>query len=76
MVSGRLRRMADPFVVAAPSGVRVRTRLRLSVGDEVVLVGLGEYLGRLAGIDLAWRCREGRLDAKGAAARVGSENGR
>jgi hypothetical protein len=59
--------MADPFVVAAPSGARVRTRLRLSPTDEVVLRTLGAHLGRLAGADLACRCREGRLDRKGAA---------
>ena len=67
MVSGELRRMGDPFLVAAPSGARVRTRLCLSSDDEVVLAVLGAHLGRLAGVDLAWRCREGRLDPRGAA---------
>jgi hypothetical protein len=67
MVSGELRRIADPFLVAAPSGARVRTRLCLSSEDEVVLTALGAHLGRLAGVDLAWRCREGRLDAREAA---------
>jgi hypothetical protein len=33
-----------------------------------VLVALGGYLGRLAGRDLAERCSQGRLDARGRAA--------
>ena len=63
-----LRPIADPFVVAAPAGARVRTRLHLSPQDAVVLWQVGQYLGGLAGRDLAARCAEGRLDAKGAAA--------
>jgi hypothetical protein len=54
-----MRRLATPFVVAPPAGVRIRTRLRPSVGDEVVLRTVGEHLGRLAGQDLAARCRIG-----------------
>ena len=64
----RLRTLADPFVVAAPSGARVRTRLKLDEADAEVLVALGDHLGSLAGADLARRCAEGRLDAKAAAA--------
>lgn len=62
-----LRPIAEPFVAAAPAGARVRTRLRLSAGDADVLSAVGTYLGSLAGRDLAARCGEGRLDAKGKA---------
>jgi hypothetical protein len=67
-VSRGLRDIAEPFVVAAPAGARVRTRLRLCVEDEAVLAELGAHLGSLAGADLAERCRQGHLDAKGQAA--------
>ena len=60
--------VAAPFVVAAPGGARVRARLRVSLDDEAVLWAAGRHLGSLAGRDLASRCAEGRLDAKGRAA--------
>jgi len=60
----RLRQIAAPFVAAGPAGVRVRTRLRASDRDTEVLVALGGYLGSLAGADLAWRCAQGRMDAR------------
>ena len=59
-----LRRIAAPFVVAPPTGARVRTRLFVSEHDETVLHALGRHLGSLASSDLARRCQEGRLDAK------------
>ncbi len=62
-----LRAIADPFVAAAPCGARVRTRLRVNDTDAVVLTQVGGLLGSLAGRDLAARCREGRLEAKGKA---------
>ena len=62
-----LRLIAAPFVVAPPSGARVRTRLRLSETDETVLRAVGEYLGRLASSDLSLRCSQGRPDNKGVA---------
>jgi len=34
---GRLREIRAPFVVAVPSGARVRARLRVSVQDALVL---------------------------------------
>ena len=68
LVTAVLRPIADPFVAAVPAGVRVRTRLRVSTQDEAVLRAVGAYLGSLAGRDLAARCAEGRLDAKGLAA--------
>src|SRR5205809_6119775 len=62
-----MRPVAAPFVAAAPTGARVRTRLRLSPQDEAVLRAAGAHLGSLAGRDLAARCAEGRLDAAGRA---------
>jgi hypothetical protein len=67
-VSPRLREIAVPFVAAAPAGARVRTRLKVSPQDAGVLRAVGRHLGALAGRDLAVRCAEGRLDAKGRAA--------
>lgn len=40
----------------------MRTRLRVTKADEAVLRAVGAHLGRLAGQDLAWRCRLGRGD--------------
>jgi hypothetical protein len=54
-------------VAAAPAGARVRARLRVSPQDEAVLWVAGTHLGSLVGRDLAARCAEGRLDAKGRA---------
>ena len=62
-----LRPLAGAFVATAPAGARVRTRLRVSGQDEAVLRAAGTHLGSLAGRDLAARCAEGRLDAKGQA---------
>ena len=62
-----LRRIAEPFIAAAPAGARVRTRLRVDDTDAAVLFEVGGFLGSLAGRDLAARCREGHLDAKGKA---------
>src|ERR1700730_12612438 len=67
LVTGSLRPVAVPFVAAAPAGARIRARLRLSPGDEAVLRAVGAHLGSLAGKDLAARCAEGRLDARGRA---------
>jgi hypothetical protein len=67
-VSVPLRPVAAPFVVAAPAGARVRTRLRVSAQDQAVLWAAGRHLGSLAGRDLAARCAERRPDAAGGAA--------
>jgi hypothetical protein len=67
-VSRALRVIAAPFVAAGPAGARVRTRLRVTPEDAAVLREAGRRLGTLAGRDLAARCAEGRLDAKGRAA--------
>ena len=67
-MSRRLREIAEPFVAAVPAGARVRTRLRVSPQDAEALRAAGRHLGALAGRDLAARCAEGRLGAKGRAA--------
>jgi hypothetical protein len=56
-----------PFVAAPPAGARVRTRLRVSAQDVMVLEAAGRHLGSLAGRDLAARCARGRLDTQGRA---------
>ena len=67
MTSGKLRAIAEPFVVAPAAGARVRARLQVSPADDGVLRQLGEHLGHLASADLAGRCRAGYLDAGGKA---------
>ncbi|MCQ8832350.1 hypothetical protein [Streptomyces malaysiensis] len=59
-----LRVLAAPFVVAPPSGTRIRGRLRLSPPDEKVLRLVGEHLGRHQRADLAERVRIGRASGK------------
>src|ERR671918_2533238 len=54
-----MRPIAAPFVVAPPSGARIRARLRVDADDERVLSAVGAQLGSLAGQDLATRCRLG-----------------
>jgi hypothetical protein len=61
-----MRSLTSPFVVAAPSGARIRTRLRLSARDEHVVRAVGECLGRLASADVAARCRLGRGEQRRA----------
>ena len=61
-----MRPIAVPFVVAPPSGARVRTRLRLGGADERVLRAVGGHLGRLAGAAVAVRCRPGGGDDRRA----------
>lgn len=60
-MSRRLRPLAAPFPIPAPSGARVRTRLRVSAQDAVVLSAIGRHLGSLANGDLAARCARGRV---------------
>jgi hypothetical protein len=55
-----VRTLAPAFVAAPPSGARIRTRLPLNADDEQIMRAVGQHLGRLAGQDLAWRCRLGR----------------
>jgi hypothetical protein len=65
---GALREIAAPFVAAAPSGARVRTRLRVSPGDAAVLAAVGSHLGSLAGRDLAIVCAAGVTGVGGSRA--------
>lgn len=60
----RLRVLRDPFVVAAPAGARIRTRLQVTAAEAAVLRQVGEHLGGLAGKDLAVRCADGNSDAQ------------
>jgi hypothetical protein len=57
-----MRSITPPSLVEPPTGVRIRTRLRVAAADERVLRAVGEHLGRLAGTDIAIRCRLGRSD--------------
>jgi hypothetical protein len=63
-MSRRLRAVGVPFVVARPAAVRIRTRLRVSAADAMVLREVGEHLGRLASHDIVERCRLGFGDAE------------
>jgi hypothetical protein len=55
-----MRSIIPPFLVVLPTGARIRTRLQVDAADERALRAVGEYLGRLAGTDVATRCRLGR----------------
>lgn len=55
----RLRHIVQAFVVAPPTGARIRDRLHVSREDAHVLKRIGEHLGHLAGLDLAERVRLG-----------------
>ncbi|MEV6780198.1 hypothetical protein [Streptomyces syringium] len=59
-----LRTLAAPFTVAAPTGARIRTRLRLSPQDADVLWQVGRHLGSHYRADLAARVRIGTVSAK------------
>jgi hypothetical protein len=66
-VTRRLREIAAPYIAAPPAGTRVRTRLHVTARDGEVLTAVGKHLGVLAGRDLAARCAEGGLNARGRA---------
>jgi IS605 OrfB family transposase len=55
----QLRQIASPRVALVPTGLRIRTRLRVNEVDAIVLQRLGAHLGRLANTDMAVRCRLG-----------------
>jgi hypothetical protein len=59
-----LRVLAAAFTVAAPSGARIRDRLRLAVADEEVLRLVGDHLGSLQRADLAERVSLGNVAVK------------
>jgi hypothetical protein len=69
-----LRPIAVPFVVAPPAGVRIRTGLRLTDSEAVVLRQVGEHLGRLYRADLAARIRLGDVGG-GHTDRAGRKRG-
>ncbi|MDX3226168.1 hypothetical protein [Streptomyces sp. ME19-01-6] len=60
-----LRAIAPPFTVAAPSGARIRDRLRVDGADEKVLTLVGQHLGRHRRADLAERVAIGLVPVKG-----------
>ena len=62
---GRAREVADPFVVAPPSGVRIRTRLRPTDLEAATLTMIGNHLGHLYRTDVAGRVALGRVPAAG-----------
>ncbi len=59
----KLRTIAEPFTVAAPTGARIRDRLRLSDTDAATLMLVGRHLGALARGDFAARLRIGDVPA-------------
>ena len=63
-MSGPLRRIAAPVVVAGPSGKRLRTRLHLSSAEAAALTEIGQFPGSLYRRELAGRIRLGRTDRK------------
>ncbi|WP_427006640.1 hypothetical protein [Pseudarthrobacter sp. H2] len=64
-----LRVIAPAFVAAVPAGVRIRTRLHPTPGEETTLLAVGTHLGSLYRKDLAAR---GRTDRKRALTAVSS----
>ncbi|MFF7123638.1 hypothetical protein [Streptomyces sp. NPDC008240] len=58
-----LRVLTAPFTVAAPSGARIRDRLRVEPADATVLRLVGEHLGRHQRADLAERVQLGNVRA-------------
>jgi hypothetical protein len=63
-----LRRISDPVVAAAPAGVRIRTRIRVTEAEADALTAIGQFLGSAYRGELADRIRCGVLDSVGRAA--------
>src|SRR5271156_1554157 len=61
-MGGRVRRIGDPVVAGAPSGVRIRTRIHLSGAEAAALGRIGSFLGSVYRAELAGRIRCGGLD--------------
>ena len=64
MGSKKLRVIADPFVVAPPTGARIRTRIRPNDAEAAALVRIGQFLGELSRRDLSQRLGLGRVSGK------------
>ncbi|MFE4722036.1 hypothetical protein ACFRLW_37685 [Streptomyces sp. NPDC056728] len=60
----RLRVLADPFTVAAPSGARIRDRVHATGADAEVLTLAGRHLGHHQRVDLARRVEIGKVCVK------------
>jgi hypothetical protein len=63
-----LRRIGDAVVAAAPTGVRIRTRIHATVEEATALSAIGTRLGSVYRTELAGRIRLGRLDRESHAA--------
>ena len=62
-----LRRIGDPVVASAPAGVRIRTRVHLTVAEAAVVGAIGSFLGSVYRAELAARVGLGRLDRQSQA---------
>ncbi|HEX9832822.1 MAG TPA: hypothetical protein VGA66_07005 [Mycobacterium sp.] len=65
---GALRRIGDPVVARAPTGVRIRTRIYPTAEQAQELTAIGHFLGSLYRSELAQRTRCGVLDRRRQAA--------
>lgn len=59
-----MRKISEPFVVAPPTGARIRTRLAVTPDQHVALWEVGSFLGELSRRDLAARIRLGNVPVK------------
>lgn len=60
----KLRVIADSFVVAPPTGARIRTRIKVSDAEADALLRIGLFLGALSRRDLSARLALGRVSGK------------
>lgn len=65
MVEHLLRPLAPTFVIASPSGARIRTRLHVTSSEDTSLTAIGSELGRQYRTTLTSRMRAGRLTPEG-----------
>ena len=70
-----LRRMAAPFVAAAPTGARVRTRLRVSAGTRRCCGRRGRTWGRWPGVTWRHGARRGGWTRRTGGVAGGAEAG-
>jgi len=59
-----LRRIGAPVVAAAPSGVRIRTRIHVTEAEAAALIAVGSLLGSVYRTELIGRIGVGRLDRR------------